>query len=168
MSNYAKYKDLGEQIDSFNNVKQPQQLNNDNRIRNNSVRDLPPQKQQIPQQQMSNNHPSFQEQSLPIIDIKSMDEKKYHIANNKVCIVYIYGTFCQPCKQIAPRYSQLINKYNNPGMCMLVKEDVEVGLSNCRGVPTFQFFKDGNYMNTDIIGADILSVEKKIQELLSS
>ena len=61
-----------------------------------------------------------------------------------------------------------MNNYNNPGICMLLKENVENGLSNCKGVPTFQFFKDGKYLNTDIIGADILSVDKRIQELLSS
>jgi len=165
MSNYAKYKDLGEQVDSFNTAKQPQQLTNNNSVRNNVVRE--PFNQQ-PQQQMSNNKPSYPNQSLPVIDVKTIEEKKHYIANNKVCVVYIYGTFCEPCKQIASRYVELINKYNKLGLCMLLKENVENGLSNCRGVPTFQFFKDGNYLNTDIVGADILSVEKKVQELLNS
>jgi len=151
MSNYAKYKDLGEKpTDSFN-TPQPQNVSADNHVRNNVIRE-----------------PFNENQQSPTIEVSTIDEKKYHIGNNKVCVVYIYGNFCNPCKQIAPRYSQLINKYNNPGICMLLKENVESGISNCRGVPTFQFFKDGKYLNTDIVGADILSVDKKIQELLSS
>ena len=157
MSNYAKYKDLGEKSSDSFNKPSSQNISTDNHVRNNVIREP---FNQVPQQN--------QESQAPIIEVSTIDEKKYHIVNNKVCVVYIYGDFCNPCKQIAPRYNQLMNNYNNPGICMLLKENVENGLSNCKGVPTFQFFKDGKYLNTDIIGADILSVDKRIQELLSS
>jgi thiol-disulfide isomerase/thioredoxin len=115
-----------------------------------------PQKELPPQQQIN------------VEEIESLEHKKFLINNNRICVVYIHGSWCQPCKSIAPRYIQLIGKYNRQGLCALVKEDVDKGLSNCRGVPTFQFFKEGNYLNQDIVGADIASVEKKIVELLSS
>ena len=51
-------------------------------------------------------------------------------------------------------------------MCALVEENSELNLSNVRGVPTFQFFKNGQYVNEDIVGADINAVEKKLITLL--
>jgi len=62
----------------------------------------------------------------------------------------------------------MAQKYNRPGVCALVAENADLNLSNVRGVPTHQFFKNGQYVNQDVVGADINAVEKKLMELLSS
>jgi len=62
----------------------------------------------------------------------------------------------------------MAQKYNRPGVCVLVAENADLNLSNVRGVPTHQFFKNGQYLNQDVVGADIAAVEKKLMELLST
>lgn len=145
MSNYAKYKDLGGSTDSFNM----------------------PQPTQQPLQGVGNT-PTPPSQNAPqsrVVNIQSLDHKKQLILENKVLVVKVYADWCGPCKMIAPRYGQLSNKFFG-GAC-LANEDSELGISNVKGVPTFQFFKNGKYMNQDIVGADINAVEKRIMELLA-
>ena len=146
MSNYAKYKDLGAAEDSSNNI----------------TRKTPVQQPVMTQQQAQQ-----QAQSV-VIDIQNLEHKKNFINNNKVCVVKIHADWCQPCKLIAPKYAQMAQKYNRPGVCALISENSDLNISNVKGVPTHQFFKNGQYINADIVGADISSVEKRIIELLSS
>ena len=146
MSNYAKYKDLGASTDSFN---MPQ----------------PSQKQPL---QGVGNTPAPPNQNAPqsrVVHIQSLDHKKQLILENKVLVVKVYADWCGPCKMIATRYGQLSNKFFG-GAC-LAEEDSELGISNVKGVPTFQFFKNGKYINQDIVGADITAVEKRVMELLA-
>ena len=149
---YAKYKDLGNGEDSSNNI---------------TSKGPPP--QQMPQQQMQ--MPQQMSQMPPpseVMEIQSLDHKKHFINTHQVCVVKIHAEWCQPCKAIAPRYAKMAQKNNRPGMCILVAENADLGISNVRGVPTHQFFKNGQYINQDVVGADIEAVEKKIIELLSS
>ena len=152
MSSYAKYKDLGNGGDSSNN------------ITGNSA----PQMQ--PNQQMAgvgagspppSGHPE-------VVEIQSLEHKKHFINTHKVCVVKIHAEWCQPCKSMSLRYAQMAQKYNRPGVCALVAENSDLNLSNVRGVPTHQFFKNGQYLNQDVVGADISAVEKKLMELLST
>lgn len=100
------------------------------------------------------------------IDVQSVEHKKELISTNQVCVIDISGSWCGPCKAIAPRYNQLAQQYTAVGRCVLAKEDVDKDLSpDVRGVPTFQFFKEGKLVNT-IIGADIDKVETILIELL--
>jgi thiol-disulfide isomerase/thioredoxin len=151
MSSYAKYKDLGNGGDSSNNVT------------GNSV----PQMQ--PNQQMTGiGNPSPPSGHPEVVEIQSLEHKKHFINTHKVCVVKIHAEWCQPCKAIAPRYAQMAQKYNRPGVCILVAENADLNLSNVRGVPTHQFFKNGQYINQDVVGADIAAVEKKLMELLNT
>jgi thioredoxin 1 len=151
MSSYAKYKDLGNGGDSSNNVT------------GNSV----PQMQ--PNQQMAGVGAGAPPSVHPeVVEIQSLEHKKHFINTHKVCVVKIHAEWCQPCKAIAPRYAQMAQKYNRPGVCILVAENADLNLSNVRGVPTHQFFKNGQYINQDVVGADIAAVEKKLMELLST
>jgi len=89
-------------------------------------------------------------------------DKNNLIASNKLAVVYVWGTFCGPCKQIAPLYEELANKYNTPGNVILAKEDVALKISpNIRGVPTFQFFLNGKLVD-QVVGADTVSLTNKI------
>jgi thioredoxin-like negative regulator of GroEL len=113
--------------------------------------------------------PNQQPSDSKITYIKDFNHKKQLIESHRICLVYIYADWCQPCKNIAAKYTQMSNKYASDGLCLIAKENVEVGISpDVRGVPTFQFFKDGKYLTMDIVGADILSVEKRLNELIQS
>jgi hypothetical protein len=55
---------------------------------------------------------------------------------------------------------------------LLAKQETKVeylsgGAEEVKGVPTFQFFKQGKYVGS-IVGADVPGVEKKLLELLSN
>lgn len=100
------------------------------------------------------------------IEIQSVEHKQQLISTNRVCVIDISGSWCGPCKAIAPRYNQLAQQYTAIGRCVLAKEDVDKGFSpNVRGVPTFQIFKEGRLVNT-IVGADISKVEENLIDLL--
>jgi len=126
---------------------------------------LPPIPQQIPQQfQQTSQRVENITNSYGTYTVESEEYKNNLVSSNDLVVVDIWGSFCGPCKQIAPRYEELAQKYNSPGKIILAKEDITLGISqNVKGVPTFQFYKSGQLIDT-VIGADIVSVENKIQQ----
>jgi len=42
------------------------------------------------------------ESFIDIINIKTIEEKKMLLENNKICVFYIYGDWCGPCKIASP------------------------------------------------------------------
>ena len=101
--------------------------------------------------------------------IESAQHKNHLIHSNRVCIVDIYAEWCAPCKAISDKYSDLANKYSKNGECILVKEDIddEITTNGVKGVPTFQFFLNGN-LHSSITGADMSAVEKRMIEILQN
>ena len=166
MSNYAKYKDLGAGEDSSKNI-----VNKSNN-QGMAQQGMPPQQgmvqQGMPQQGMAQQGMHHKGNQSAFIEVQHLEHKKHFINTNQICVVKIHADWCQPCKAIAPRYNQMAQKYNRPGVCVLMSENVDLNVSNVKGVPTTQFFKNGKYMNADIVGADIDAIEKRIIELLSS
>ncbi len=111
-------------------------------------------------------------------EITNQQDKNKFIQTNYICVIDVYGNFCQPCKQISPLFDNLSMKkeYNVDGVIKLAKENVELKLLNppdannqpaprISGVPTFMFFVKGRYF-TSITGADINAVENQIIQLL--
>ena len=138
MSNYAKYKDLGnETTESF----------------------TPQPKNPLPAQNPGTGG--------LVISIQNTEHKKQLIMNNKVVVVDVYADWCMPCKSMASRYEQLANKYSRQGICCLTKENIDLNISqNIQGVPNIQFFKNGQYITPDITGANVNAIEQRIIELL--
>ena len=167
MSNYAKYKDLGAGDDSSKNIgktspQQPVMMQQKPGMMQQQAGGM--QQPGMMQQQAG----GMQQQQSVVVELQSLEHKKHFINTHQVCVVKVHADWCQPCKAIAPRYAQMAQKYNRPGVCALISENADLNLSNVKGVPTHQFFKNGQYINADIVGADIASVEKRIIELLSS
>lgn len=100
-----------------------------------------------------------------LIPIESTEHKKNLVLNNKVVVVDVYGDWCAPCKSITPRFSELSKKYSEYGF-IFAKEDVDKKISqNIRGVPAFQYFYNGEMVDTST-GADINDVKEKVEKLL--
>lgn len=187
MSNYAKYKDLG---DEKNKEKQIENFNSNNKGKRPYTRP--------PQNPHPNPNPARQPHNEPhkephghghehghgdeheVYQIKDANDKKNIILNNKVSVVYIWADWCQPCKSVAPKYKKLAKMYSNPGVCALVKENVELELTkelklpDIRGIPHFQIFKniskDGPELVTTITGGsdkEIKEIEDIIIQILS-
>jgi len=61
---------------------------------------------------------------------------------SRIVVIDVYADWCGPCKQIASRYERLANEMYIPNELILIKENVESGISDgVKGVPTFQIYK---------------------------
>lgn len=99
-----------------------------------------------------------------IVEIVDTDQKKNLVKNNKVMIVDVYGDWCQPCKQIAPRFKILSDEYKKFGF-VFAKENVDKNISqNIKGVPNFQYFYNGRMIG-DTTGGDMQAVKTKLEEM---
>ena len=157
---YAKYKDLGLTNDKHSSSQQPPSQQ--------------PPSQQPPSLHYQTQQPPSQQPAIPreqthieqpgSYKIQNINDKNNLINSTKLLVVYIWGDFCGPCKQIAPVYETLANKYNSAGNIVLSKEDVKLQITpSVRGVPTFHFYLNSNLVDT-IIGADTVSLQNKIIE----
>jgi len=69
----------------------------------------------------SNSHGNDNEYEI----ITSLEQKKRILESNRLVLVDVYGSWCQPCTMIAPMFVELIRKYKhlvNKGV-YLCKED---------------------------------------------
>ena len=94
-----------------------------------------------------------------VLKISSDQERNNLIKNNKVLVIDNYADWCGPCKTIAPVYAELCQKYSKPGICMLVKEDIDQEFNEkeeqVTGVPTFHFYINGSLRkDLTLVGGD--------------
>lgn len=121
--------------------------------------------------------PSVAPEDKPIKNITSFEnfeQKKAAINNHSLCVVDMYGDWCGPCKQIAPKFAELASKYNKKNVCLLAKENVDLELPNIpnnleiHGVPTFLFYVNGHLQkNYTVTGGDMKMVEQNIRNILN-
>lgn len=115
------------------------------------------------------------QQSIPIEvpRVASINHRRQLINENMLVVIDNYTDWCGPCKQCAPQYAKLAAKYGKPGVCVMVKENVEDNHGNqpapIRGVPCFHFYINGQFLKDDtVVGGDIGEVEKVVQRVLKS
>ena len=90
---------------------------------------------------------------------------------HKLAIIDNYTDWCGPCKQCAPQFTALAQKYARPGLCAFATENVEDGVPGktvkIRGVPCFHFYVDGVLQpGMTITGGDIGAVENTVRGFL--
>ena len=99
---------------------------------------------------------------VQVPEVTTLQDKQSLINNNKLVIVDVYADWCGPCQIATPLYAKLYTKYKD--LCVLVKENVELGLS--RGtvtvVPTFQIYIEGK-LSKQITGVNIDEIEQIIK-----
>ena len=118
----------------------------------------------------------------PIVKLENMDHKTKIIKSNKVVMIDVYGDWCQPCVAIAPQIAELALRYNKPGVCAIVKENIDLkiplvnsldpkhkSVNTIRGVPCFLFYVNGTINNEDTIaGGDIPRIKQTLERLLAT
>jgi thioredoxin 1 len=111
-----------------------------------------------------------QENYEDCFECTNITQKKDIISSHSLVCVDIYATWCKPCMDTAPAYAELARKYNQPGVCALIKEKYESRLTNPSpgGLPTYQFYKNGQKLPHEVVGADLTEVERIIQENLEN
>lgn len=112
-----------------------------------------------------------------VVKITSSRHRTSIINTTQIVVIDNYANWCGPCKMCAPNFAVLAGKYNEPGKCVLVKEDVDDEFepspppavrSDIRGVPCFHFYLRGQFLeDATVVGADMNVIEETIKNLLS-
>lgn len=128
-------------------------------------------------QSQSQNSSNASSSSRVVMEFQNMEHKKKLLNDNTIVCIDIYGNYCGPCKQIAPKFAEMAIKYNSPGRCLLAKENVELSLNSeyqVTGVPAFIFYKNGHILRdyktgkiVDVVGGDLKRVSEILEDLLN-
>ena len=107
--------------------------------------------------------------SYQVMEIQNIEHKQDLLRKHAIVCIDVHANWCQPCKQLSPAYAVMAKEFSAPGKCILVKEDVEQGLSQdfeITAVPTFLIFYRGGFYKR-ITGADLGPVEVALRQLMS-
>jgi thioredoxin 1 len=113
------------------------------------------------------NNESKERPTYPVMEIKSSEHKHDLLRKNPIVCVDVYGDWCQPCKLMEPSYAALAKKLSIPGKCMIVRENIELKLSQefeITGIPALLIFFRG-VLYKQFAGADLQPVEETIHAL---
>jgi len=107
--------------------------------------------------------------SYEIMEVQNREHREKLIKKNSILCIDIYADWCEPCKEILPKFSNLAQKVSGIAMC--VKENLSNSTQdlttnyNIHSVPTFLLFYRGHIYKI-YEGADSLPVvEREIERL---
>lgn len=93
-----------------------------------------------------------------VIDIMTDQHKNTALQVKPICINYIYGDYCNPCKFVGPKYDVLANKLVDDS-CIFIKENIVLGMTkDIEAIPAFKVYYLGEFVKT-IYGSVIDELE---------
>jgi thioredoxin 1 len=95
-------------------------------------------------------------------EIESKDHLDEIIKNNRLVFVDVYGTYCGPCKAVAPYLNRLAERNDH---VKFVKVNVELDLFDVEAVPTFFLIEKGK-VKTTFAGVNKPLIEQCVKEAL--
>ena len=100
-----------------------------------------------------------------MLEVKSKKQFELLLQKYPVVVLDVYATWCQPCKQLAPRLDALEDDFKEVTGVKFCKSDIEHQLFNVTGLPTLLFFKGGQQVN-QVTGADFTKIEQTLRSLV--
>ena len=109
------------------------------------------------------------------LEIEHLQHRKKLLLDHRIVCIDLHAKWCEPCKIVSPKFADLSHQYNNPGHCMLVKEDVDLELTRdyqIAGIPAFIFYVNGELLRSndgkpiDVVGGDIDKVKEILNKLM--
>lgn len=108
-----------------------------------------------------------------IINIKDIDQwnkiVQEHEINKNLIVVCFSGSWCGPCKALAPKLESLASTYNNSVLFMKIDIDeceIIAEKFNITSLPSTLLIKNCNVIKT-IVGADYLNIKNSIDNQFS-
>lgn len=95
------------------------------------------------------------------VEVVDKDQRASIIHQNKIVCIYLFATWCGPCKVVGPKFAELAQEFNKEGSVMLVKENIENNLTcdyKIKGIPAFIFYINGTLHTEQVVGGDIEAV----------
>ena len=115
--------------------------------------------------------------SFTCMEIQNLNHRKKILSENTIVCIDLFANWCAPCKVVSPQFAELAERYNNPGSCLLVKEDVDLELTrdyNISGIPAFIFYRQGQLLRNQadnspvaVVGGNIKNVQTILDKLLT-
>jgi thioredoxin 1 len=109
------------------------------------------------------------------MEVQDLHHRKKLLSDHSIVCIDLYADWCEPCKVVGPQFVELAKQYNNPGKCLLARENVDLKLTRdyqITGIPAFIFYVNGQLVRDkdehfSIIGGDINKVRQVLDKLLS-
>lgn len=96
-------------------------------------------------------------------------EELLQVVKTPFAVVDFYGTWCPPCKAIAPHFEALASKYPSVTFVKVNADNpvFEKAVKVCKitSLPTFFFYKGGKYFD-HVSGANIDLIEARVKAML--
>ena len=100
-----------------------------------------------------------------VLEAQSMAELKSIIANNANVVVDVYGSWCGPCKKMAPEFAKLPGTFSNIVFVKIEVEQVDNSFGNIRSVPTLICFKNGQKVNVSAGSKSFNELQKYVSSI---
>ena len=114
-------------------------------------------------------------QTYTCMEMQDLQHRKKMLSENSIVCIDLFADWCEPCKIVSPKFTELAQQYNNPGRCLLAKENVDLELTRdfqITGIPAFIFYRHGQLLRQQdgtpvaVIGGDINQVREILDKLL--
>lgn len=119
----------------------------------------------LPDNQELRDFVSFHRPRQGITELTSHKEQENFLTVAPVCVIYLYGQTCEPCKIIGPQFEELSQKFINRPEIAFAKENAHLFINKqVQGVPSFLIYKNGK--EAAFFLGDFYKVEPTILDLL--